>query len=438
MKYTGKIHIVFDGMWGYCGKGKFCGELALDSKLDIKVCVNNNAPNAGHTFVFDDGRKIMTKHIPIGFVNQDIPYLVIGENAILDYDILVYELYKYKDILNGRQIYIADTAAVILPEHKLRERREIKSGSTFSGAGAALADKIMRKNPLVCGDERFKRLEKLGLIKIVPPKTFFPSVYNGLGQFEGNENILVELSQGDALGINNGSNYPNTTFRDCTPAQALKDIHAAGQGFKVVKYCVFRPYPIRISNNSDEGYIYTGDFEGANEITWQEVCKRCGLSVEEVERLEHSTVTNRIRRVSEFCVKQFAQMLLDTHPDQCFLNFAQYINGNIKDISTRDAKTIQKSFMKPYDLSEQGFTSICEKNFALENVLGYIESMENYFNNELFFDKLLNITKIGTGAALSKTIERQAIFQVADTRHAIKNVNPLDFAAKNNDFDFEV
>ena len=64
----------------------------------------------------------------------------------------------------------------------------------------------------------------------------------------------------------------------------------------------------------------------------------------------------------------------------------------------------------------------CSSLSTLENVLGYIESMENYFNNELFFDKLLNITKIGTGAALSKTIERQAIFQVADTRHAIKSI----------------
>ena len=54
-KFNGKIHIVYDGMWGSCGKGKFCGELALDPKLNIQVCVNNNAPNAGHSLVFDNG-----------------------------------------------------------------------------------------------------------------------------------------------------------------------------------------------------------------------------------------------------------------------------------------------------------------------------------------------------------------------------------------------
>lgn len=110
-KFNGKIHIVYDGMWGSCGKGKFCGELALDQKLNIQVCVNNNAPNAGHSFVFDDGRKVVTKHIPIGFVNKNIPYLVIGESAIIDFDRFLLELTQYKDILNGRQIYIADTAA---------------------------------------------------------------------------------------------------------------------------------------------------------------------------------------------------------------------------------------------------------------------------------------------------------------------------------------
>jgi len=60
MKYNGQIHIVYDGMWGSCGKGKICGMLARDPKLNINVSVNNNMPNAGHTFYFDDGRKVVT------------------------------------------------------------------------------------------------------------------------------------------------------------------------------------------------------------------------------------------------------------------------------------------------------------------------------------------------------------------------------------------
>ena len=429
--YNGKIHIVYDGMWGSCGKGKFCGELALDKKLNIQVCVNNNAPNAGHSLVFNDGRKVVTKHIPIGFVNKHIPYLVIGESAIVDYDRLIYEIETYKDILNNRQIYIADTAAVIQERHKQQELKVIKSGSTFSGAGAALVDKIMRKDVLVCNDKRFLQLQEKGLIKIVNSKTFFPMIYNGIAPFNGSENILVELSQGDALGLNNSANYPNTTSRDCTPAQALKDIHATDLSSQVRKYCVFRPYPIRINNNSNAGFIYTGDFEGAKEISWEEVCERSGLPSEEIKRLEHTTVTQRLRRVAEFSIKQFAEMLLDTKPDECFLNFAQYIDGEIADITSKTAKYIQRKFKNSSEKSEEEFISLAIQNYAIEHTLGYIEDMENYFNNLLGFN-VLKITKIGTGSKISQTIARKDIVQVADVRHAIKDINSLDYADKEN------
>ena len=433
-KFSGKIHIVYDGMWGSCGKGKFCGELALDPKLNIQVCVNNNAPNAGHSFVFDDGRKVITKHIPIGFVNKNISYLVIGESAIIDFDRLLFELTQYKDILNGRQIYIADTAAVISDRHRQQEIKKIKSGSTFSGAGAALVDKIMRKDVLVRDDERFLELQKNGLIKIVNSKTFFPMLYNGIPPFSGSENILVELSQGDALGINNSANYPNTTSRDCSPAQALKDIHATDFSSHVNKYCVFRPYPIRINNNSNAGFIYTGDFEGAKEISWEEVCGRSGLPSEEIKKLEHTTVTQRLRRVAEFSIKQFAEMLLDTKPDECFLNFAQYIDGEIAGLTSKGVKNIQRKFKDcsaTISKSEEEFISITIKNYAIEHVLGYVEEMEDYFNN-LLDSNILKITKIGTGAKLSQTIARKDIAQVADVRHAIKDINPLDYADKEN------
>ncbi len=432
--YSGKIHIVYDGMWGSCGKGKFCGQLALNKKLDIQICVNNNAPNAGHSFVFDDGRKVITKHIPIGFVNKDIPYLIIGESAVIDYDRLVYEIDQYKDILNGRKLYIADTAVAISDKHRQEEISTIKSGSTFSGAGAALIDKILRKNVLICNDKRFLDLQEKGLIKIVNSKTFFPMIYNGVAPFKGDENILVELSQGDALGINNSANYPYTTSRDCSPAQALKDIHATHLSKNVKKYCVFRPYPIRINNNSEAGYIYTGDFEGAKEISWEEVCKRCRLPSEEIKKLEHTTVTQRLRRVAEFSIKQFAEMLLDTKPDECFLNFAQYIDGNIAELSNKEAKQIQRKFENCSDTiskSEEEFIDVAIKNHAIEHVLGYVEDMENYFNNLLGFNAL-KITKIGSGSKLSQTIARKDIVQVADVRHAIKDINPLDYADKQN------
>ena len=259
-------------------------------------------------------------------------------------------------------------------------------------------------------------------------------IYNGFPPFKGSENILVELSQGDALGLNNSANYPNTTSRDCTPAQALKDIHAADLSSQVRKYCVFRPYPIRINNNSNAGFIYTGDFEGAKEISWEEVCARSGLPSEEIKKLEHATVTQRLRRVAEFSIKQFAEMLLDTKPDECFLNFAQYIDGEIAGLTSKGVKNIQRKFKDcsaTISKSEEEFIGIAIKNYATEHILGYVEDMENYFNNLLGFNAL-KITKIGTGPKLSQTIARKDIVQVADVRHAVKDISPLDYADEEN------
>lgn len=427
-RYRGTIHIVYDGMWGSCGKGKFCGTLARDKRLNIQICVNNNAPNAGHTFVFDNGRKVVTKHIPIGFVNPDIPFLVIGESAIIDYDILVNEIETYKDLLNGRKLFIADSAAVILPEHKERELKERKNGSTFSGAGAALADKIARKNPLVRGDPRFAELAKAGYIKIVPSSTFFPCIYNGLAGFDGTENILVELSQGVALNVN-GESYPYVTSRDCTPAQALKDIHATDYSANVRKYCVFRPYPIRINNEGKAGYIYTGDFEGASEITWQEVCARCGLDAEEIEKLEHTTVTHRLRRVSELSLQQFGKMLLDTQPDECFLNFAQYVDSGIEGLTTGSAKCIQSRFHDGDWIESVSWETqdiMYESQWAIEHVLGFIQDMEEYYESMVNFP-ILNVTRIGTGAKEREWINAYAV-ELDAFSPAAKDMNPLDYA----------
>lgn len=147
---------------------------------------------------------------------------------------------------------------------------------------------------------------------------------------------------------------------------------------------------------------------------------------EEIKKLEHTTVTQRLRRVAEFSIKQFAEMLLDTKPDECFLNFAQYIDGEIAGLTSKEAKNIQRKFKdcsETISKSEEEFISITIKNYAIEHILGYVEDMENCFNNLLGFNAL-KITKIGTGSKLSQTIIRKDISQVADVRHAIKDINP--------------
>ena len=53
-------------------------------------------------------------------------------------------------------------------------------------------------------------------------------------------------------------------------------------------------------------------------------------------------------------------MLIDTRPDECFLNFAEYIHSGIKDTTNQQAKELQKLFCKPEIMSDAKYTEIAE------------------------------------------------------------------------------
>ncbi len=435
MKYSGTIHVVFDGMWGDCGKGKVVSQLALDPKLNIKICVNQNPANVDHTITLENNEKVTLRHLPCGVINPNIPYLVIGQEGRINVEILKKELERNKKLIGDRKIYISSHAAIIENKHIKADISSVKTGSTYSGSGASLVGKIMRTDNLAQDNEELKQLEKEGKIKIIGPN-FFPMFYAS----GSNEDILVEGSQGWGLGLNTDS-YPYVTSRDCNPGFYLQAIHAADKGFNIKKYCVFRPYPIRISNNSVAGYVYTGNFDGAKEIEWKEIAKRCNMPESEIKKIEEQDSTHGLRRVSEFCVKEFMEMLLDTTPDELYLNFPQYVDFGFNGLTTEKVKDIQNRFCNPdlySDYNEYG--KIAQTNWSIEHVLGYIEEIEEFFKKEFSkrnLDVNVNVSMIGTGPKASEFIYRNQIKQTSINNHAMKDINPLDYADKDNVLDEE-
>lgn len=307
---NGKVYVVTDGQAGSCGKGKLVGYLAR--KYDVDVTINHNMPNSGHTFVFDDGRKVVTHHLPIGFVNPRTT-LLIGAGAVINPDILYRELEENKDLLNGRILYIHERAAVVNEKHITFERKNIRSGSTFQGSSAANAEKSMR----IPGTVLAKDYPWKGKIFIYDDTFLFQIRNSGMS-------ILIEMSQGFDLDLNHGLSYPYTTSRGCTITQALADT-GIPYNADITSFMVFRPYPIRISNDSVEGHIYTGDYAGSRELTWEEVCHRAGLPKAE----EFTTVTKKKRRVFEFNWSRFYNAIEANNPDYLVLNFAQYLDGSV-------------------------------------------------------------------------------------------------------------
>ena len=305
------ISIVIDGQAGSCGKGKICGYLA--KKDNYAISTNNWSSNAGHTYIANDGRKIVVSHLPMALVNENTK-LCLNAGAIITPEILKKEIDEYKDLLGNRKIYIHPRAMIIEQKHRDYERDNIRSGSTFKGCGAALSDKILRKKDILLAKDYFKDNNFNNMIEIVDTA----EVLNN-----ETKDILIEGAQGQDLDINYGLDYPNVTSRMCSAAELVADAGLSVFNVKDI-YMIIRPYPIRISNETNIGEnIYSGDYAGSKEISWDEVAKRCGY---DGKLEEYTTVTKKKRRVFEMNWDRLKYNVMINKPTQIVLNFAQYID----------------------------------------------------------------------------------------------------------------
>lgn len=331
---SGKVTVVLDSQAGSCGKGKFIGYLA--QKDNASFAINNFMSNAGHTYEDDKYGRVMTQHLPTSMVNPDTQ-LYIGPGAAITPSILFDEILHYRDIIGDREIVINPRAMVIKPEHAEKEKQIIRSGSTFKGCGAACADKVMR----VPGTQLFGEWYRYkDWSEVVGQKTDCDSVNFILshvrvedGMFDLNnaidcgESVMIEGSQGCDLDINYGLPYPNTTSRQCHAGQLVADCGISPRLVTDI-VMIMRPYPIRISNKTNIGIdISSGDYDGSQELTWDEIKKRCGAP-EGVDFGEMTTVTKKMRRVFEMNWGRLEYVTLLNRPTCIALNFVQYLDYN--------------------------------------------------------------------------------------------------------------
>ena len=307
------ISVVIDGQAGSCGKGKICGYLA--KKDNFSISTNNWASNAGHTYVQDDGKRIILSHLPMAIVNPNTK-ICINPGAVITPEILYREIDEQKELIGNRKIYIHPRAMIIQERHREIEKQNIRSGSTFKGCGVALADKIMRKKDVILAKDYFQNVNNQysSIIEITDTSKLLN---------KETDKILIEGAQGQDLDINYGLDYPNVTSRMCSAAQLIADAGLSVFNVKDI-YMIIRPYPIRISNETDIGEnIYSGDYAGSNEITWKEISKRCGYNG---DLEEYTTVTKKKRRVFEMNWDRLKYNVMINRPTQIVLNFAQYID----------------------------------------------------------------------------------------------------------------
>ena len=332
----GKVTIVIGGQFGSEAKGKVISFLADE----FDIAVRTGSPNAGHT-VFKDGEIYRLQQIPATFVNKKC-VLYIGAGALINPDILRKEVERTN---TKERLFIDPQAGIIEEKHLLQEGELVqKIGSTGKGCGAALADRIWRKDFKLAKDV----LKDFQIVDVAE------MINQGI---DDGKNVLIEGTQGFGLSLYHGI-YPFVTSRDTNAANFLAEAGISPLLASEI-ILVIRTYPIRVAGNS--GPL-------PNEITWKELSDRIGKEVEET-----TTVTKKIRRVAEFDIEIVKKAILVNRPTQIALQFLNYLY--------------------PLDENKKTWDSLSQEAKI------YIESLER--------DLGVPITLIGTGQSNEAMIDRR-------------------------------
>jgi adenylosuccinate synthase len=268
--------IVVGGQYGSEGKGKVVALLASRSKSPWLV--RCGGPNSGHTVTID-GNDVILRQVPCCSEPHRATFCISAGCAI-DETVLLREL----DLLNiDRQRIIVDPRAVIVTEEdREAERRDLKEiASTCSGTGAASVRRMSRRSDVSLANTSDAILSRCRV------ETVAPLLHNVL---DDGGDVIVEGTQGFALSLLHGPNYPFVTSRDTTAAGFAMEVGLSPRLIKDI-VMVVRTFPIRVGGSS-------GPF--ARETSWEQIAASSGAP--QVFR-EYTSVTKRLRRVAEFDIE---------------------------------------------------------------------------------------------------------------------------------------
>lgn len=332
----GRLTVVIGGQYGSEAKGKVVSYLAPE----VDVAVRTGAPNAGHT-VIHNHQTYKLQQIPATVFNKKST-LCIGAGGLIDPIILERECQQTRC---KSRLIIDPQAGIIEPRHAEQEG-ELKAriSSTGKGCGAALIDRIWRRDFLLARDA-------LKNYHIQPVAPFINRA------IDAGRHVLVEGTQGFGLSLYHGQ-YPFVTSRDTTAAAFLSE---CGLSPRLVTdiILVIRTFPIRVGGPS-------GPLK--HETTWAAISKRVGRPI-----VETTTVTQKIRRVGKFDLGQVKRAVMINRPTQIALQFLNYA----------------------YPLDENCTTW----NQLSRSARSYIKQLEN--------DLGVPITLIGTGEQPKAMIDRR-------------------------------
>lgn len=299
--------VVVDGGYGSCGKGKVVSWHA--NRMGINKGVKVGGLNAGHITQYPDGRKFVykqlpsTSHIP-GSIN------IVASGALVNPDILKYELDTYK--IDPASVYIDPLATMLLPGHIEAERAAMMDksiGSTCSGTGAALLERLSRNGKATLVRDYVPQLKALG-VNISDTKEM---LWAWSDDRHDDDDFIIEGTQGYGLSVFHSPDYPKVTSQD-TIASAFLSMAGVSPLAVVEVILVLRSYPIRVAGDS-------GPLK--DEIDWAQVTAESGYK----DQLhEITTVTKKTRRVGRFDPAMTRRAIKANLPTMVVMNHLDYID----------------------------------------------------------------------------------------------------------------
>jgi adenylosuccinate synthase len=321
-EYLRLVDVFVGGQYGSEGKGNIVSYLAREYDLLLRV----GGPNAGHT-VYEEPEPYTFHHLPSGSRCSDAQ-LVIGPGAVLYVPKLMEEIGECK--IDAARLAIDGQAMIISDADRLAEEKLKKEiGSTAQGVGAATSRRIMGR-----GTDPPK------LARDIPDlRPFIKGTREVLERaFCDRKRVLLEGTQGTGLSLYHGD-YPHVTSRDTTVAGCLAEAGISPSRVrKVIMVC--RSYPIRVQSPDGQG-LTSGPM--SQEASLEEISRRSGIPLAELEKIEITSTTKRKRRIAEFDWALLRKAATLNAPTDIALTFADYLsvkNRNARRFEQLSSETI--------------------------------------------------------------------------------------------------
>ena len=298
------VSIIVGGQFGSEGKGKTALFWAKERSAEIVVRIGG--PNSGHTAFDNAGARHVFRHLPTAALLSDT-ISVLGPGSYIDAEVFRSEIDHVG--ATPERVVVDPNAFVITPSHKRRETRsrlDQRIGSTLSGTGEAVVDRIRRRSRdcLACQHPYLKSFTARG-----PVRTFLRT------RLRKGERVIVEGTQGFGLSNTQSPDYPKATSRDTTAAAFAAEASISPLDVDEV-VLVLRAFPIRVAG--DSGPL-------PQETDWQTISKQANAT----GLVERTTVTGRVRRVARFDPGVVTAAIEANVPTSVVLNHVDYFDAEV-------------------------------------------------------------------------------------------------------------